>query len=199
MEWTVGAVIGGILVLVSLAYLGGRTRARQILAGRSIGPALSSMRVDEVMSSPARVVRESVTVGEAARMMLDEGIRSLPVVDAEGKMVGLVTESDLTGARPWLSLPGWAKRDAADGEGPAATVESAGNAPVSDVMSSPVASARPSDLLADAIDQMMARKVKHIPVVVDDVPVGIVARHDVLGLLAQPDAQRSPVEPGADR
>jgi CBS domain-containing protein len=185
VDWAVWAVIGAILILVGGAFLGGKTRARQILAGRSIGPALSSTRVDEVMSSPPMVVREGVTVGEAARMMLDEGIRSLPVVGADGRMVGIVTESDLTGARPWLSLHGWAQRDAADGVRPPSSLEHAGATPVSEVMSSPVASARPSDALADVIDQMMARKVHHIPVVEDDVPVGIVARHDVLKRLAQ--------------
>lgn len=186
MDWAVWAVIGAILVLASAAYLGGKSRARQILAGRSIGPALSSMRVDEVMSSPAKVVPEAVSVGEAARMMLDEGIRCLPVVGADGKMVGIVTESDLTGARPWLSLHGWAQRDSADRARPPSSVETAGTAPVSDVMSSPVGSASTSDALADVVDQMMARKVHHIPVVEDGVPVGIVARHDVLQLLARP-------------
>jgi CBS domain-containing protein len=185
VEWAVWAVIGTILVLVSAAYLSGRTRARQVLAGRSIGPALTSMRVHEVMSSPAKVVREAVTVGEAARMMLDEGIRCLPVVDADGKVVGIVTESDLTGARPWLSLRGWAQRDAADRVAPPSSVEGGGTLPVSEVMSSPVVSASPSDALADIVDQMMARKVHHVPVVEDDIPVGIVARHDVLELLAK--------------
>ena len=185
MDWAVWAVIGAILVLVSAAYLGGRTRSRQILAGRSIGPALSSMRVREVMSSPAKVVREAVTVGEAARMMLDEGIRCLPVVDADGKVVGIVTESDLTGARPWLSLRGWAQRDATEGDQALSSVERGGTLPVSKVMSSPVVTASPNDALADVVDQMMARKVHHVPVVEEDVPVGIVARHDVLELLAQ--------------
>jgi CBS domain-containing protein len=185
VEWAVWAVIAAILVLVWAAYLGGRTRARQILAGRSIGPALASTRVDEVMSSPAKVVSEAVTVGEAARMMLDERIRCLPVVGADGRMMGIVTESDLTGARPWLSLHGWAQQDAVEGLRPPPRIQDAGNIPVSKVMSSPVVSAKPSDVLADVIDQMMARKVHHVPVVEDDVPVGIVARHDVLELLAQ--------------
>jgi CBS-domain-containing membrane protein len=109
MDWVVWVVVAAIVILVGAAYLAGLRRARQVLAGRSMEFALST-EVREVMSTPSRVVREETTIEEAARVMLDEGIGCLPVVDADGGMVGIVTESDLTGARPWLSLRAWATR-----------------------------------------------------------------------------------------
>src|ERR671914_1766621 len=97
-----------MLLLVGAAYLAGRTRARQVVAGRAIGRAVTT-EVREVMSRPPIVVREETTLEEAARVMLDRGIGCLPVVAADGGMVGILTESDLTGARPWLSLGVWAQ------------------------------------------------------------------------------------------
>jgi CBS domain-containing protein len=182
MDRTVWVVVGAIVILVSAAYLAGRTRARQILAGRSIESAFPSTQVGDVMSSPVQVVREAHTVEDAARMMLAEGIRCLPVVGVDGNIVGIVTESDLTGARPWLSLRGWVQRDA-NGEAHSST-ERAGTVRVSEVMSSPVVTASPTDPLADVLDRMIERNIHHVPLVENGVPVGIVARHDVLEFLA---------------
>ena len=36
-----------------------------------------------------------MTIGETARMMLDYKISGLPVVDGQGRMVGIITESDI--------------------------------------------------------------------------------------------------------
>jgi CBS domain-containing protein len=182
MDWVVWVVVGAIVILVSAAYLAGRTRARQILAGRSVESAFPSTKVDDVMSSPVKVVREAHTVEGAARMMLAEGIRSLPVVDADGSIVGIVTASDLTGASPWLSLHGWAQRDASEGD--RSSTERAGSVRVSEVMSSPVVTASRTDPLADVLDRMLERGIHHVPVVENGVPVGVVARHDVLEFLA---------------
>src|SRR5918996_6604523 len=100
-----------MLLLVGAAYLVGGTRARQVVAGRAIGRAVTT-EVREVMSKPPILAREETTLEEAARVMLDRGIGCLPVVGADGGLVGIVTESDLTGARPWLSLRAWAQSEA---------------------------------------------------------------------------------------
>lgn len=49
----------------------------------------------ELMTSPAHTISEQASIAEAARKMHDAGVKRLPVVDAEGKLVGLVTRSDL--------------------------------------------------------------------------------------------------------
>ena len=65
MEWVVWVVVGGILLLVGAAYMAGRTRAGQVLAGRRIRTVLT-MEVREVMSRPPIVVSEETTLEEAA-------------------------------------------------------------------------------------------------------------------------------------
>jgi diguanylate cyclase (GGDEF)-like protein len=63
--------------------------------------------VSRVMSEQVAVLRRDVAVGEAARFFLDCRLNSAPVVDEEGKLVGIVSERDVLGvilcpeARTW--------------------------------------------------------------------------------------------------
>jgi CBS domain-containing protein len=183
MDWVVWVVVGAIIILVGAAYLAGRTRARQVLAGRSMKGVLST-EVREAMSTPPRVVPKETTIEEAARIMLDEGIGCLPVVSADGEMVGIVTELDLTGARPWLSLRAWS--EAAEEAGPAALdLERLRATPVEEVMTRRVVTATPGEALSAVVDRMMEANLHHVPVVENGVPVGVLARHDLLGFLAR--------------
>eukprot|EP00899_Mesostigma_viride_P016634 jgi/Mesvir1/24972/Mv16941-RA.1 len=51
--------------------------------------------VREHMSSPIVVTKPSSTVAEAAKMMLEKKVTRLPVVDKQGKIIGIVSRSDL--------------------------------------------------------------------------------------------------------
>lgn len=55
----------------------------------------SSVRVDEIMSTPLITVSADKTVGDAAHMMVKHKVRRLPVVDASHKVIGIVTVRDL--------------------------------------------------------------------------------------------------------
>jgi acetoin utilization protein AcuB len=55
----------------------------------------AGMEVTEVMSHKVQTVRPDTSLGEAARLMADLKIGSLPVVDEDGLIVGIITESDL--------------------------------------------------------------------------------------------------------
>lgn len=53
------------------------------------------------MSTPPIVVREKARIGEAAAIMLARNIHRLPVVDSEGKLIGIVSRTDIF--RPLLN------------------------------------------------------------------------------------------------
>jgi diguanylate cyclase (GGDEF)-like protein len=55
----------------------------------------ADLRVSDVMSSPVVPIRDTGGVDDAVRLMAERGFRRVPVVDAEGRLVGLVTHSDL--------------------------------------------------------------------------------------------------------
>ncbi|MFF3270994.1 CBS domain-containing protein [Streptomyces chrestomyceticus] len=54
-----------------------------------------SLRAGELMTSPPVTIGPHQTVAEAARLMVTGKLDRLPVVDAEGRLCGLVTRSDL--------------------------------------------------------------------------------------------------------
>jgi len=53
------------------------------------------LKVEEVMSSPVHTLLEQTPVHEAARVMQQQEIRRVVVVDMDGKIVGLTTQSDI--------------------------------------------------------------------------------------------------------
>ncbi len=65
---------------------------------------LTRITVKDVMTSDVITVRESNTIEEAARLMVQHKIGGLPVVDDIGKLIGIITETDLF--RTFLELLG---------------------------------------------------------------------------------------------
>lgn len=56
---------------------------------------LANLTASEVMSQPAQTISPEATIGEAADIMLGRKISGLPVVDSSGRLVGIITESDI--------------------------------------------------------------------------------------------------------
>jgi CBS domain-containing protein len=61
---------------------------------RRLGKATGTTAA-EVMAAPVTTVAARTTVVDAARLMVLQGIKRLPVVDEQGKLVGIVTRADL--------------------------------------------------------------------------------------------------------
>ena len=53
------------------------------------------MRAKDAMSKGVVTISHKATVFEAAKLMLDRSISGLPVVDDDGRLVGIVTDGDL--------------------------------------------------------------------------------------------------------
>jgi CBS domain-containing protein len=87
-----GRVIG---IVTSGDVREARPSAATSLSAWELNYLLANLTVSEVMSKPARTISPEATIGEAADMMLSGKISGLPVVDANEKLVGIVTESDI--------------------------------------------------------------------------------------------------------
>lgn len=126
--------------------------------------------VAEVMHGDPRTVSRDSRVMDAARIMLDDDIGSVPVVDGD-RPVGIITDRDI------------AIRVVAAGLDPATTA-------VGEVASSDLHCATPDELLEDAFEQMSAWQIRRLPVVEDDRLVGIVAQADLVHELKDKQAGR---------
>jgi CBS domain-containing protein len=56
---------------------------------------LAKTKVGQIMTPKPTTISQEATVGEAAQIMLEHKISGLPVVDGVGKLVGIITESDI--------------------------------------------------------------------------------------------------------
>jgi diguanylate cyclase (GGDEF)-like protein/PAS domain S-box-containing protein len=59
-------------------------------------PGRVTVPIFELMTSPVLTISDDTTINQAAEKMLEKKVRHLTVVDAEGRMLGLVSEHDLT-------------------------------------------------------------------------------------------------------
>jgi CBS domain-containing protein len=115
--------------------------------------------VRDAMTGDPRSIGATASVVEAARLMREEHIGSLPITDGE-KLVGMITDRDIT------------TRVVADAADPNVT-------PVGDVYSGDLISVEPDNDLQEALKLMARHQVRRLPVVENDRLVGIVAQADI--------------------
>jgi CBS domain-containing protein len=56
---------------------------------------LAKLKIEEIMTRKVITVSPEATIGQAAQIMLEHRISGLPVVDKTGRLVGIITESDI--------------------------------------------------------------------------------------------------------
>lgn len=121
---------------------------------------MAERRVENVMTANPRSVDPDTDVGEAARILRDENVGSLPVV-RDGRVTGIVTDRDL------------AIRVLAEGRDP-------GSTRVADVVSGEPVTVRADQDLDEALRLMAHHQLRRLIVVEDsDRLVGILAQADV--------------------
>ena len=153
------------------------------------------MKVREVMTPAVATIGEEAAIGDAMRLMLDRKISGLPVVDAGGALIGIVTEGDLM-RRAELATqrhrPRWLEFVIGPGRLASDYTLSHGRR-VADVMTRTVTTIGAGASLSDAIDLMEKSRVKRLPVLESGRLVGILSRADVMRVfvLLQPSAAPS--------
>ena len=148
------------------------------------------MKVADVMSPRVISVAPDTKVEEIARLLVDNKISGVPVVNGFGRVVGMVTESDLIvrnaelhfptflqilDARIYLQSPKHFEEELRRMLGTIAA----------DVMSAPGIVVAPDDPLERAATLMVEKRANPLPVVKDGKPVGIISRSDIVRLMAR--------------
>jgi CBS domain-containing protein len=143
------------------------------------------MRAEDVMTRNVVTIGAGASVREAARLLVEHRVSGLPVVDAEGRVVGLVTEADLIARQKGPSpRRSWWHRFLSDPEQLAEEYRRAEGSTVGDVMTAGVICVDPR-MPIEAIAAMLQRRgIKRVPVMLRDQLVGIVSRADLVKALA---------------
>lgn len=148
---------------------------------------MNQIRAKDIMSTRVITIREDASVKELADLFLKEAVSGVPVVDAQGSLVGMATEGDLIikDARihyptyihlldGFIYLPGSISRFRKE-------FKKALGALVRDVMTSEVVTAREDTNIEDIATLMVDKNISRIPIMGEGRNiVGIVTKHDIV-------------------
>lgn len=139
------------------------------------------MKISELMTRNPHTVGPDTPVSEAARLMKEEDVGIVPVVErvggaeTRGRLVGVVTDRDI------------AIRHVAEGR--------SGDAPVRDVMSGGVRTCSPNDSVDTVLKLMAREQVRRVPIVDERGSlVGVVSQADLLRKAEDSDKVEKTVE-----
>jgi CBS domain-containing protein len=117
--------------------------------------------VREVMAPAVVVAKPSDILGGIREVMDAHDIHSLPIVDDEDQLIGMITASDL--------VPGFSAK-----------------IPVSRIMSTKVYTVTPDTDVATAAQMMREYRIHHVVVTAGNKVVGVLSSFDLLRLIAEP-------------
>jgi len=156
------------------------------------------MKARDVMSQAVISVPPDATVEAALRLMVEKNISGLPVIDAAGQLVGIVSEGDFLrraelGTQP--RQPRWIEFLM----GPGALAEQyvrASGRKVGEIMTAPVRSVAEDTPLDDVVMLMERYHIKRVPVMRGERPVGIITRANLIRALASVSRELAPTTAG---
>jgi CBS domain-containing protein len=129
------------------------------------------MKVDELMQRNVKTVRSDDSVAEAIVALADAHVSGMPVVDRAGKVVGVVSTTDVLAA----------EAESPDGVGGEDDWQ---NTPVRDIMTPHPFSIAPSDDVREAARQMLYAEVHRLFVSEGGQVVGIISTSDIVRAVA---------------
>lgn len=156
---------------------------------------MTPLTAKDIMPDLVITVQGEATLEDAAHLMLQMDIGSLLVVDAGGSLVGILTDADFgvsaapdAGGQP--ADPQVLGHLLQDEVQPEQIYRAARTRRVQDVMSAPVVTVTESDSIGTVLARMFQHRIRHLPVVRDRRPVGIVSSRDLLQLVFADPASR---------
>lgn len=156
------------------------------------------MRAHQIMTRPVFTVLPESTILEAANLMLERRISGLPVVDAAGKLVGIVSEGDFIrrseiGSQRKRSR--FLKFILGPGQSATDFVHEHGRK-ISEIMTHEPVTISEDTPIESIVTLMEKNRLKRLPVIRDDRVVGIVSRANLLQAVA--NLARQIPDPTAD-
>jgi CBS domain-containing protein len=143
-------------------------------------------RVREVMTTEVATVGEGAPFKQIVRVLAKHRVSALPVLDADGRVVGVVSEADLLHKEEFPAAPP-ARGRRAPRRPPAARAKAAA-ATAGELMTAPAVTVGAEATVAEAARLLERHGIKRLPVV-DDAGrlVGIASRADLLRVFLRAD------------
>lgn len=153
---------------------------------RYLQPLPGDRLVKDVMTRDVVSVRPETPLAELVDLLIDHQIKAVPVVNAERRVVGIISDGDVLQRGDGLGrLAVMERLDEATLAGYLAELRQSPKT-AADVMTAPVVTAREDEALAHAVQAMTSRDLKRLPVV--DAAgrlMGMLSRVDILRTVAE--------------
>ena len=153
------------------------------------------VRVKDIMTKNVITVSPDMEIAHAAKLLLEKGINGVPVVDAIGKLVGIVCQSDLIAQQKALPIP--SVFTLLDGFFPLTSMKHLEKAvnkmaatTVADAMTSNPVTVRPETGIEKLAGLMVDKNFHTLPVVDEGQLVGVVGKVDLLRILMSGSEER---------
>lgn len=144
------------------------------------------------MTQPVITAQEDTTLEQVARTMIEHRIGSVPIVDGNGRLCGIVTESDFTEKERCVPFSTFRAPqlfgDWFSPDGVEKVYRAARQIAARDVMTRSVATVAEDAAIHEIMAKMVRHDVNRIPILRDGKPVGIIARHDLLKMMVNDPA-----------
>ncbi len=151
-----------------------------------------STTVADVMTTRVVAVRDNARFKHIATLLTDFRVSGFPVLDEDGKVTGVVSESDLLSKAALVPALGMDATRLGDPSGawPHDELTKAAGVTAADLMTKPPVTITSGEPVTSAARLMYQCKVKRLPVVSESGRlVGIISRADVLSVYSRPDAE----------
>lgn len=143
---------------------------------------LGELKVSEYMTCQAICINDSDRLTEAIRIMDEEGLSVLPVINSQSRLVGILSTSDLIEITHELQTDITAMsyvRDKLRDSLVKMLIDQGDTTLVRDVMTSPVETISPQTNLVVAARKLVDRRYHHLPVIDESgTPVGMLSTKD---------------------
>jgi CBS domain-containing protein len=139
--------------------------------GTSLPTPNTRMRVSELMQKQVRTIADDATIAEAVTVMADSHVSGLPVVDSRGRILGVISATDVLQAE-------------AEQESTRDRVRLFDHTAVSDVMTPNVQTVEPEVDVREAAQKMLTVDVHRLFVVKNEELVGVISQTDVAHAVA---------------
>ncbi|MDD3928063.1 MAG: DUF190 domain-containing protein [bacterium] len=145
------------------------------------------LKVRDAMTPSPKAVGPATPVADVIRLLLSSPFNGLPVIDSDGRVIGIITQKDLIKrAGMPLRLGLLAEMDEMDKEGLESFIGNAASKTAAEIMTSPAVTVKEDTYLSDAVEIMLGHSLKRLPVVDNTGKLtGILARIDVFRVIAR--------------
>ena len=153
----------------------------QVAYSHAVQRIMNSLKAADIMTRPVNLIGIEMDLRQAATFLAEKRISGAPVVDSDGRIVGVVSEKD------FLAIMGVGKTvsfmqivaHCLNNKGCMTTVVS--NHTIRDIMSTPAITAGPQITVKAISALFFDRQINRLPIVdAGDKPVGIVTRTDLV-------------------